>query len=220
MVYDDLMSSLHIRKPIAACFAVLVLASAYLGLSTQKLPQYGQSDKGLHLITFFLLTLSFYWIFELPRRRCIHLTLIACTAGLGIGSEVVQGLLPNGRDFDPYDILANVVGSALSLSLCSWYHRRMLERKRKNKHYDIVPGDELAEGDEERDVELGEVGVGAQETGIVHEQAGAGAAPTVDVTRELDEWDENAEDWEEDGGDASKGAASVSEGDDTKKRTD
>lgn len=39
-----------------ASFAVLVLASAYLGLSTQKLPQYGQSDKGLHLITFFLLT--------------------------------------------------------------------------------------------------------------------------------------------------------------------
>lgn len=77
MVYDALMSSLHIRKPIAgtyksaavnsaylhiadravpATFAVLVLASAYLGLSTQRLPQYGQSDKGLHLITFFLLT--------------------------------------------------------------------------------------------------------------------------------------------------------------------
>lgn len=41
-----------------ASFAVLVLASAYLGLSTQKIPQYGQSDKGLHFITFFLLTVS------------------------------------------------------------------------------------------------------------------------------------------------------------------
>jgi hypothetical protein len=162
--------------------------------------------------------LSFYWVFELPRRRCIHLTLITCTAGLGIGSEVVQGLLPNGRDFDPYDILANVVGSALSLSLCSWYHRRMLERKRKNKHYDIVPGDELPEGDEERDVELGEVGVGAQETGVVREQASAGA--TVDVTRELDEWDENAEDWEEEGADGAKVTAGVSGEDDTKRRTD
>lgn len=96
----------------------------------------------------------------------------------------------------------------------------MLERKRKNKHYDIVPGDELAEGDEERDVELGEVGVGSQETGVVREHASAGAEPTVDVTRELDEWDENAEDWEEDGVDAGKGVSGVSGEDDTKKRTD
>lgn len=96
----------------------------------------------------------------------------------------------------------------------------MLERKRKNKHYDIVPGDELPEGDEERDVELGEVGVGAQEIGVVREQASAGAAATVDVTRELDEWDENAEDWEEEGAEGAKVAAGVSGEDDMKKRTD
>lgn len=96
----------------------------------------------------------------------------------------------------------------------------MLERKRKNKHYDIVPGDELPEGDGERDVELGDVGIGAQETGVIHEQAGAGAAAAVDVTRELDEWDENAEDWEEEGADAAKVVAGVSGEDDTKKRVD
>lgn len=39
-----------------AAFALLLLAAAYLGLSTQKIPSYGQSDKGLHFITFFLLT--------------------------------------------------------------------------------------------------------------------------------------------------------------------
>lgn len=37
---------------------MLLLVSAYLGLSTQKIPQYGQSDKGLHFIAFFLLTVS------------------------------------------------------------------------------------------------------------------------------------------------------------------
>lgn len=96
----------------------------------------------------------------------------------------------------------------------------MLERKRKNKHYDIIPGDELPEGGEERDVELGDVGVGAQETGVVREQASAGATPTVDVTRELDEWDENAEDWEEEGAEGAKTVAGVPGEDDTKKRTD
>lgn len=96
----------------------------------------------------------------------------------------------------------------------------MLERKRKNKHYDIIPGDELQQGGEERDVELGDVGVEVQETGVVREQASAGATATVDVTRELDEWDENAEDWEEEGAEGAKVVAGVSGEDDMKKRTD
>lgn len=134
-----------------------------------------------------------------------------CTAGLSIGSEFLQGLLPNDRDFDPYDILANVIGSTLALLLCSWYHKRMLERRRANKHYDIVPGEELGD-DLERDVELGE-GIGTQETGTI-------PAPSVNeghkktVTEELDSWDENAEDWE-DGADTTVAAA-----EEPKKRAD
>lgn len=249
-----------------ASFALLILASAYLGLSTQKIPQYGQSDKGLHFVTFFLLTvrlfetvtispvlethatipgqeltdarkqLTFYWILETSRRRVVHLTLLVCTAGLGIGSEFVQAFLPNGRDFDPYDILANVVGSALALGLCSWYHKRMLERRRKNKHYDIVPGEEGdLEGEEgrERDVELGE-GVGAghnlqeQETGTVpanangQTSAGAEQAKSTNVTEELDNWDENEEDWDDDevNGESKTTTSNSEAGPETKKRTD
>jgi hypothetical protein len=55
----------------------------------------------------------------------------------------------------------------------------MLERKRKNKHYDIVPGED------DVDLELGE-----QETGTV----AAAAEAKRTVTEELDEWDENADD--------------------------
>jgi hypothetical protein len=146
---------------------------------------------------------SFYWILETSRRRLIHLTLLLITGFLAIGSEILQALLPNDRDFDPYDILANVVGSAIALAACSWYHRRMLERRRRNKHYDAVPGDELADGEEgERDLELGEgVGVSQQETGRLDAsdvQAGEGAKRTATVSEELDNWDENVEDeWEE-----------------------
>ena len=102
----------------------------------------------------------------------------------------MQALLPNGREFDPYDILANVLGSGLALLLSSWYHKRMLERRRANKHYDIVPGEELGE-----DVELGE-GIGAQETGVIS-AASSNEPHTKTVTEELDNWDENAEDWDE-----------------------
>ena len=41
-----------------AAFVVLCLIAAYLGLTPNQIPQYGQSDKGLHFVTFFLLTVS------------------------------------------------------------------------------------------------------------------------------------------------------------------
>lgn len=84
----------------------------------------------------------------------------------------------------------------------------MLERRRRNKHYDVVPGDELPEGEDvERDLELGErVGVSQQETGRLDAsdvQAGEGAKRTATVSEELDNWDENVEDeWEEADADA------------------
>jgi len=87
----------------------------------------------------------------------------------------------NGRNFDYYDILANVLGSVASLALCNWYHKRMLERKRAARGYGQVAGDEA-------DIELGE-GFEGQESGVVR--------PTPTVEEELDNWDENAEDWDD-----------------------
>lgn len=97
-----------------------------------------------------------------------------------------SNVLQNGRRFDPYDIAANVIGSGAALALCSWYHKRMLERRRAAKTYNLVPGE-----DGDADLELGEnTYAGAQETGVV---ASAGQS----VTEQLNNWDENAEDWEE-----------------------
>ena len=136
----------------------------------------------------------------------------------------MQAIIPNNdRVFDPFDILANVVGSALALFLSSWYHKRMLERRRKNKVYDIVPGDEP---DEDVDVELGLVR--EQETGVVPTDANGGLqtepGAKIDVTEELDNWDENAEDWDEgpSGSKADEPLKSPVQGgeDDAKKRTD
>lgn len=139
-----------------------------------------------------------------------------CIVGLGIGSEVLQGLLPvcsctrttasvtdelkNDRDFDPYDIVANFAGAVPALLISSWYHKRMLERKRASKNYNLVPGDEV---DGEHDVELGERPRHdeEQESGIVHSEPTAQPQPQVQqptVTEELDNWDENAEEWDDD----------------------
>jgi len=100
-------------------------------------------------------------------------------------------VLPNGRNFDLYDIVANIVGSLSALAICSWYHKRMLERKRDRK-YHLVSG-------EEGDVELGEGsggergGDGGQESGVVDRGR--------TLEEEVDNWDENAEDtWEDEEG--------------------
>ena len=136
------------------------------------------------MVTFFLLSLTFYWVLDTTRRRTLHLTLLICTLGLGIGSEIVQGFLPNDRAFDPFDILANVVGSLGAVGLCGWYHRRMLDRRRKNRFGMMEGGAD--------DVELGvgtgghasrdEDGLGPQESGVMN------------LEQEVDNWDENAVD--------------------------
>lgn len=187
-------------------FFLLLLLAGYAGLTSVQLGLY-INDKLLHLLTFFLLTVVFYWIIDTNRRRTLHFTLVVCTLGLGVGSEFLQGFLPNGRDFDFYDIVANLVGSVTALVLCSWYHKRMLERKRLRKTYTAVPtGEEGEEGDGingERDIELGEGIIGAHESGVMEAGAstngnGSGASTkAMTLEEEVDNWDENApDDWD------------------------
>lgn len=120
---------------------------------------------------------------------------MVCTLCLGVGSEFLQGFLPNGRDFDFYDIVANLVGSLAGLGLCSMYHKRMLERKRSRKSYTAVPDGVEDEGD----IELGE-GVGAQESGVMEASGAAGEGPSsknMSLEEQVDNWDENTpDDWD------------------------
>ncbi|KZL72054.1 hypothetical protein CI238_00834 [Colletotrichum incanum] len=211
---------MRIRLPFAGVFFALLLVAGYAGLTSLQLGQY-VNDKVLHFGTFFVLTIVFYWILDTNRRRTLNLTLTVCTFVLGVGSEFLQGFLPNGREFDFYDIVANIVGSLAGLGLCSWYHKRMLERKRRTKTYQAVPGED------DEDVELGE----GHETGVV-ESSGArdGAVGVGDSGRtleeEVDNWDENqVDDWDEDDADGDIGGVkgkNIETGDigDSKKRAD
>lgn len=141
------------------------------------------NDKFIHLVTFFLLTVAFYWILDTTRRRTLHVTLVVCTLGLGIGSEIVQGSLPNGRDFDIYDIVANVVGSLGAVGICGWYHRRMLERRRQSRYGLTDDGTE--------DVELGGINGNPRRSS---EEIGPQESGVMTLEEEVDNWDENAVD--------------------------
>ncbi|KAH8668438.1 hypothetical protein BX600DRAFT_256728 [Xylariales sp. PMI_506] len=205
---------MRIRLPFAGVFFLLCLLAGYAGLSSLQLDLY-INDKVLHLVTFFLLTVVFYWIVDTNRRRSLNLTVVVCTLVLGIGSEFLQGFLPNGRTFDVYDIVANVVGSLGGLGLCSWYHKRMVERKRQRKTYNAVPGED------EDDLELGE-GSGAHEEGVM---STAVNEPTMTLEQEVDNWDENAVDaWDgdedEDGDIGIPSSKPKADANDTNKRAD
>jgi VanZ family protein len=177
----------------AGVFFLLCLVAGYAGLTSLQLDYY-VNDKVLHLLTFFLLTIVFYWIVDTNRRRTLNLTLVVCTLILGVGSEFLQSFLPNERDFDIYDIVANVVGSLSALGLCSLYHKRMLERKRQKKQYDAVPGEDA------EDVELGE----GQENGVTE------GSTSRTLEEEVDNWDENAVDnWNDDNVDGDIGSISA-----------
>ncbi|KAI1822476.1 hypothetical protein F4861DRAFT_388787 [Xylaria intraflava] len=179
---------MRIRLPFAGVFFVLCLVAGYAGLSSLQL-DHVINDKVLHALTFFILTVVFYWVIDTSRRRTLNLTIVVCTLTLGIGSEFLQGFLPNGRNFDLNDIIANLVGSLIGLALCSWYHQRMLERKRQRR-YSVVPDNEPD------DIELGE-GVRDQEEGVTEVDTEQGRQTTLE--EEVDNWDENAVDkWDED----------------------
>ncbi|KAK5079643.1 hypothetical protein LTR70_009269 [Exophiala xenobiotica] len=203
---------MRIRLPFAFAFLLILLLASSAGLLPHSaLPQTPsaaapyiprQSDKALHFVTFFALTASFYFVFDTARRRVIHITLAVCTLLLGAGSEVAQGLLPNDREFDPWDVLANILGSLAALGLANAYHKRSVERRRRAK-YSALTG----EGIDEEDLELGEgsgvvesAAVGEQETGVVSiDGPNANASKTQTVEEELDNWDENQpDDWSDD----------------------
>ena len=130
--------------------------------------------------------LTLYWSLDLPRRLVLKLVLTSMLF-LSIGSEFLQAALPNGRTFDPADIIANLVGTALALSICGWYHKRMLERKRRRKlqGYGVVEG-----GDGAEDVELGEGGSSGQEMGVLAEDEEDSGEAWDDIG-ETDEPNEN-----------------------------
>ncbi|ETN38191.1 uncharacterized protein HMPREF1541_06222 [Cyphellophora europaea CBS 101466] len=189
--------------PLIAFIALLLLSSSAGLLPHSSLPSApdnirdqipANTDKVAHFLCFFSLSATFYFILDTSRRRVLHITLIVCTLILGVGSELAQGMLPNDREFDPWDVLANVLGSLSALGLANTYAKRAAERRRRAKFAALI-------GEGDADVELGEGpglgqsngdfgGPSAQETGVTHRS----------VEEELDNWDENIPDdaWDED----------------------
>lgn len=110
-------------------FILSLLVAGYLGFALVQLPH----DKAVHFVTFLVLTVEFYFVFDTKYKslRALRLiTLGVCTIGASIGLEIVQSLVNPARVFDVLDIACNVVGSLVGLGLSSGYQTWMVRRAR------------------------------------------------------------------------------------------
>lgn len=124
---------MRVRSGVLVLFALCCILALYLGLADITLP----NDKWIHFTMFFLMSGFFYWIVDTKLTVLLRgITFVVCTIIGGVGSEYVQHLISPFRTFDPYDILANVCGSALAIlvsDLYRWY-KSWNERSTEDDH--------------------------------------------------------------------------------------
>lgn len=96
-------------------FVLSLVLAAYLGFALIHLPH----DKLVHFVTFFVLTAEFYWLWVAPPVVVAAGTLVVCTLGASVVSEVLQGYVNPQRVFDAGDIVSNLLGSLAALVACA-----------------------------------------------------------------------------------------------------
>lgn len=103
---------LSIRYKVLIAFIFICLVSLYLGFANISLPH----DKWFHFTMFFLMTLGFYWTIETDHLWKLRgVTFLVCTIFGAIGSEFAQHFISPFRQFDKFDILANICGSITAI---------------------------------------------------------------------------------------------------------
>lgn len=79
------------------------------------------ADKVIHLGMFFLLTVFFFLAYKIKFIKSI---LILAVYGLLV--EILQEVIPNGREFDFYDLIFNVFGAIIGYLFISNIYRTLI----------------------------------------------------------------------------------------------
>ncbi|SPO25450.1 uncharacterized protein UTRI_03130_B [Ustilago trichophora] len=115
------------------------------------------NDKILHFVCFFLATAMFYMIWDVDeparasylwRNASLILTAITCFLVGGIGSEIVQSLLPY-KEFQIGDIVANLLGSSLGLFFSYHLEKRYRARRELERLYAPLDIEDYGDLDDE-----------------------------------------------------------------------
>jgi VanZ family protein len=148
---------LRIRPAFVFLNVIALILLAFLGFHPRAGDKVPVDDKLLHFICFFFATGLFYCIWDVdePARRAwiwrhmpLLLTWAVCFAAGGLGSEIVQSLLPY-KTFQWGDVLCNFLGSGLGLLVS--YHAEKRHRIRREIQRLYEPLDQDLYGDEENE---------------------------------------------------------------------
>lgn len=107
-------------KYFLPAIAVAILIGYFSVAAKAPLPKEGlaeQSDKAAHFFAYFLLSFSIYWAVLRKNKKISKsqwLWMITASICYGIVLELVQGLLPNDRQFSFLDMIANATGVLVS----------------------------------------------------------------------------------------------------------
>jgi len=146
---------------------VIMILLAFLGFTnfSRALPL---NDKLLHFICLGVATGVFYFIFDVEedarriwfwRRSPLIFTGVVCFFLGGFISEVVQSSLPQYKEFDFMDVVANLLGSSIGLyisyNLELYYrHRREISRLYRPLNMDAMSDEEDEDDLEARGTQL------------------------------------------------------------------
>lgn len=112
-------------KPFVLSLGWMLVLLALFSIPATELPQieFQWTDKIAHAVSFFILGLLWMHTLRGAWRRRALITL-AIGVLYGIATEFYQGAMPFGRLFDPYDAVANAVGTALALLASGTWERK------------------------------------------------------------------------------------------------
>ncbi|SPC62510.1 uncharacterized protein UHOD_04310 [Ustilago sp. UG-2017b] len=221
---------LRIRPFILLLTIFVLILLGLLGFHPSASLLLSINDKLLHFVCFFLATALFYLIWDVDeparssylwRNASLILTLITCFVVGGVGSEIVQGMLPY-KVFQLGDIVANLLGAGGGLFFAwhgekRWRARRELERLYAPLDSEEYGDLDLEEGDEEEELETMprvQDGGGALKSSL--KQTGAGGGSGIGGKKKArfgggEIWDDSVDDF---------GGASSSVGGNARRRED
>ena len=102
-------------------------------------------DKVAHVVLFFLLTLAYLYDYTKlmnPKHTKVNkeLALTVLASSIGLISECCQLAMGTGREFDTFDIVADVLGAFIAFFVMHWFGAHFLRKflfnvRRRHRHH-------------------------------------------------------------------------------------
>jgi len=107
-------------KIITISYTALIICVSLIPIPQLPFPEFSLSDKSLHLIAYFIMTVMWLRLgfLESNKIKWNYFFLVLLTA---LTTEILQGVLPIGRYFEIADMIANCIGILLGIIISYIY---------------------------------------------------------------------------------------------------